>query len=347
MSVETNALQSSPASPPTVPPGTVTVDIDTARGGVRAFDDPDGPGFSDLLDLINPLQHIPIVGSVYREVTGDDRGAVSAVLGGVLLGGPIGLAAAIFELMCQDATGKGFAGNVVALFDGENNPSTQIAASAPAAETSAPVNPAPPAPVMAAIAPAGVSTQPIHGDKAESGPVRAGDYLIFGAASALSPARPQTTAQTEGAASASPLRLNAAIPSPGPMGSESALADRATEAAAPSVQIAAADSKPADRRIAATGNRKSWPVPERSGPEKPPQTLPPPTTGPGALPGGHSLALSATQVSQSGDAGNTQWFASAFNQAMDKYDRSARLGGKTDSAVVTSAGNGADSSSLH
>lgn len=346
MSVETNALQPSPASPPTVPPGTVTVDIDTARGGVRAFDDPDGPGFSDLLDLINPLQHIPVVGSVYREVTGDDRGAVSAILGGVLLGGPIGLAAAIFELMCQDATGKGFAGNVMALFDGESDPSTQIAESAPAAETAAPVNTAPPAPVMAAIAPADVSTSPIHGDKTESGPVRAGDYLIFGA-SALSPSRLQTAAQTGETSSSSPLHLTAAIPSPGPMGSESALADRAAEAAAPSVQIAATDSKPVDRRIANVGNRKSWPVPERSGPEKPPQTLPPPTTGPGALPGGHSLALSAARTSQSGDAGNTQWFASAFNQAMDKYERSARLGGKPDNVTATSPESGSDSTSLH
>ncbi|MGB6086494.1 MAG: hypothetical protein WBF74_07845, partial [Parvibaculum sp.] len=31
-------------------------------------------GFSDFLDVINPLQHIPIVSSIYRELTGDELG---------------------------------------------------------------------------------------------------------------------------------------------------------------------------------------------------------------------------------------------------------------------------------
>ena len=346
MSVETNALPPSPASPPTVPPGTVTVDIDAARGGVQAFDDPDGPGFSDLLDLVNPLQHIPIVGSIYREVTGDDRGAVSAVLGGVLLGGPIGLAAAIFELMCQDATGKGFAGNVMALFDGESEPTTQVAESSPAVETAAPANTASPAPAVAAIEQAAASPPPVQLDKVESGPVRAGDYLIFGASAVSSP-HLQTAAQTGGTASSTPLRLEGAVPAAGPMGSENALADRAAEAAAPAVRLTATDAKPADQHIASAGTRKSWPVPERSGPEKSPQILPPPTTGPGALPGGHSLALSAAQAAQANDPADTQWFASAFNQAMDKYERTARLGGKTSGAATSPVENTAGSTSLH
>ncbi|MDP6473864.1 MAG: hypothetical protein QF894_03030 [Alphaproteobacteria bacterium] len=31
----------------------------------------DGFGFDDFLDLINPLQHIPIISTIYREITGD------------------------------------------------------------------------------------------------------------------------------------------------------------------------------------------------------------------------------------------------------------------------------------
>ncbi|MBT5013959.1 MAG: hypothetical protein HON02_05865, partial [Rhodospirillaceae bacterium] len=32
----------------------------------------DGFTFLDFLDIINPLQHIPVVGSLYRDMTGDE-----------------------------------------------------------------------------------------------------------------------------------------------------------------------------------------------------------------------------------------------------------------------------------
>lgn len=53
--------------------------------------------FSDLLDIVNPLQHIPIISTVYRAVTGDhiSDGArhVGHALYGVALGGPVGMSA--------------------------------------------------------------------------------------------------------------------------------------------------------------------------------------------------------------------------------------------------------------
>ena len=36
----------------------------------------DSPSFKDVLDTINPLQHIPIINTIYRELTGDQPGAV-------------------------------------------------------------------------------------------------------------------------------------------------------------------------------------------------------------------------------------------------------------------------------
>lgn len=60
----------------------------------------------DLVDLLNPLQHIPIVGTIYRAVTGDtikpDVQVVGSVLfglatGSVLLSAASGIASAIFE----------------------------------------------------------------------------------------------------------------------------------------------------------------------------------------------------------------------------------------------------------
>lgn len=56
--------------------------------------------FFDMLDVINPLQHIPILSSAYRAVTGDETSPTAQLAGGVLFGGPIGglisLASAVF-----------------------------------------------------------------------------------------------------------------------------------------------------------------------------------------------------------------------------------------------------------
>lgn len=55
---------------------------------------PQGEGsFWDFVDIINPLQHIPIVSTVYRAVTGDSISAPARVIGGFLFGGPVGMLA--------------------------------------------------------------------------------------------------------------------------------------------------------------------------------------------------------------------------------------------------------------
>jgi hypothetical protein len=50
----------------------------------------DGLTFGDILDAINPLHHIPLVGSLYRKITGDEIDPAMRVAGGALFGGPIG-----------------------------------------------------------------------------------------------------------------------------------------------------------------------------------------------------------------------------------------------------------------
>ena len=50
----------------------------------------DGFTFGDILDIVNPLQHIPIVGSIYRNITGDTIAPAMQIAGGALFGGPIG-----------------------------------------------------------------------------------------------------------------------------------------------------------------------------------------------------------------------------------------------------------------
>jgi hypothetical protein len=48
-------------------------------------------GFRDLIDIVNPLQHIPIIGSIYRWATGDRPGEAAQIAGDALYGGPIGV----------------------------------------------------------------------------------------------------------------------------------------------------------------------------------------------------------------------------------------------------------------
>jgi len=63
-------------------------------------------GFLDFLDIINPLQHIPIISTIYRHITGDEIGAVAQVAGGALFGGPIGAAAGVASAVIEHETGK-------------------------------------------------------------------------------------------------------------------------------------------------------------------------------------------------------------------------------------------------
>ncbi len=54
-----------------------------------------GLGFGDLVDLVNPLQHIPVVGHLYRHFSGDSIQPVIKIAGGALFGGPLGAAISV------------------------------------------------------------------------------------------------------------------------------------------------------------------------------------------------------------------------------------------------------------
>ena len=96
----------------------------------------DGFGFDDLIDIVNPLQHIPIVSSIYRELTGDEINPGARLAGGAMLGGVFGVMAGAANMMIEEATGDDVVGHVVAAFTGEADtaPTQMLAAKeAPAA----------------------------------------------------------------------------------------------------------------------------------------------------------------------------------------------------------------------
>lgn len=111
-------VESIPTSPP---PETLP-----SRDGPSFFDsftlwDADGFGFDDLLDVINPLQHIPVVSTLYREWTGDEIGHAARVAGGGLFGGVIGVAAAAANVLLKETSGNDLGEHVVALFQGDDD----------------------------------------------------------------------------------------------------------------------------------------------------------------------------------------------------------------------------------
>lgn len=57
--------------------------------------------FSDLLANLNPLHHIPVVGWVFRAVTGETVNPAFRALGGFLFGGPIGAIASAVGAMVE------------------------------------------------------------------------------------------------------------------------------------------------------------------------------------------------------------------------------------------------------
>lgn len=81
----------------------------------------DGFGFADLLDIVNPLQHIPLVGTLYRNVTGDEIKPVSRIIGGGVFGGVAGLAGSAVNVIVEEETGRDVAGNVLALALGDDD----------------------------------------------------------------------------------------------------------------------------------------------------------------------------------------------------------------------------------
>lgn len=78
--------------------------------------------FGDLLDAINPLQHIPIIATIYRHLTGDDIGNVARVVGDGLYGGPIGIVAGLASVAVKEETGKDPGDHVLALLTGDDVP---------------------------------------------------------------------------------------------------------------------------------------------------------------------------------------------------------------------------------
>jgi hypothetical protein len=77
----------------------------------------DGITFGDLLDIVNPLQHIPVISNIYRKVTGDTIDPAAMIAGGALFGGPIGAAISLAMSVIEQRVNQGPDGKQPVMFN--------------------------------------------------------------------------------------------------------------------------------------------------------------------------------------------------------------------------------------
>ena len=69
-----------------------------------------GGGFGRLLaeirDVLNPLQHLPVLSGLYRALSKDQISPTANLLGGLVYGGPIGAAVAMVQNLANRIAGK-------------------------------------------------------------------------------------------------------------------------------------------------------------------------------------------------------------------------------------------------
>ena len=83
--------------------------------------------FDDLLDVVNPLQHLPVVGTVYRAITHDQIKTPAKIAGDTLYGGLWGLAGSVADTAFERLTGHNFGDTVLALITGHHDDAKPVA----------------------------------------------------------------------------------------------------------------------------------------------------------------------------------------------------------------------------
>ena len=101
-------LAAANAPGPTVEPPSTKVAKDFSLWQNSAF------GFGDLIDIVNPLQHVPIVATIYRNLTGDQIGMAPRMIGGALWGRIGGFISGVVNSVVEFFTGKDIGDHIYA-----------------------------------------------------------------------------------------------------------------------------------------------------------------------------------------------------------------------------------------
>src|ERR1044071_5639221 len=76
--------------------------------------------FHHLWDVVNPLQHVPVIGTIYRAITGEHLDAVEKIAGDTLYGGLWGAVSSVADVAFEGLTGKSFEDTALALFGSDS-----------------------------------------------------------------------------------------------------------------------------------------------------------------------------------------------------------------------------------
>ena len=288
-------------------------------------DGDDAPSFWDLLDVINPLQHIPVVNTLYQELTGDKIGVGAKLVGDTLLGGPIGLIASAINCIVEEETGDDIGGHVLALFKGDGvSESSQIADNSAAAAQDKTAAAQKPAPVIPPVPVADVQTPVIPavalGDTTATASVNAATTapMMFGADGLI--VGDAATATTTAATAATATTSAAAAPAGKSMPVPPRRVASANRASPPiSVPISSNGTR---SNVPITGyNPANYRVPDATTVQKAmaAQGLPANTQHP---------MLPNAEMPPAADS--PDWFQS-MNQALDKYQKAGNLASRPES----------------
>jgi len=306
----------------------------TPDGGAGLWDG-DGFGFSDLLDLVNPLQHIPVLSTLYRAVTGDSIGGAARIAGGALFGGPVGMISALGGAGLEQRTGRDFGDTLLALAAGEKLSPAALAAAAP---VEAPDSAPDAMPSLAEIARAPYAAPDLGVQLAAAAPVEAPDSAPDAMPASTEIARAPYASPDLGVrlAAAAPVEAPDSAPDAMPPLAEAmpaayarlaaaAARTQATAAAPPPAEPARptrADvteppggpilpAAPAARGVAGDG---PWAWLPRTAP------VPPMPAPAGAVPAGKRAARAPAP-----ETAPPSWFVQAMQGALDRYEASAGL----------------------
>ena len=88
-------------------------------------------GFKDFVDLVNPLQHLPIIRNIYQAATGDtDMKPSVKLVGDSIYGGPLGMISSGADAIIKQASGKDMLETVVGWFHHDATDSATAVAAA-------------------------------------------------------------------------------------------------------------------------------------------------------------------------------------------------------------------------
>ncbi len=125
-----------------------------AATATQTADASDGEDFFHrLLDVVNPLQHLPVVGTIYRAATGEHIGPLEKIAGDALYGGLWGAVTSIADVAFEQVTGKSVEDTVMAWLKPDTNTaiaSTKVTAQRVAANTDLPSADMPSLPIQIA-----------------------------------------------------------------------------------------------------------------------------------------------------------------------------------------------------